>query len=171
MKRPRRAVIDAGLLIDATIGWFLLQRDWSWNSIRTRTHVRYLSSDEDTRAVVHYLQVAHIHASTYGLAELAAAVEKDLREGQRAEFYETMLRPLLSEPGAPGIREHHRSARALITQAAEGGVLSIGLPDIAAWELARRLRVPLVTEDGRLGQICARSGIDTWSAARLLARA
>ena len=158
MKRPRRAVIDAGLLIDATIGWFLLQRDWS--GTRSAPEPTFaISRPTRTREPLSIICVAHLHASTYGLAELAAAVEKDLREGQRAEFYETMLRPLLSEPGAPGIRDTI-GLQALITQAAEGGVLSIGLPDIAAWELARRLRVP--GDRGRTpGQICARSGIDT----------
>jgi len=171
LKRPRRAVIDAGLLIDATMGWFLLQRDWSWISIRTKTRVRYLSSADEIRVIVQYLQSARLHASTYGLAELGAAVEKHLPERERAEFYETMLSPLLDPPGTPGVREHHRPAKTLIAEGAAVKALPFGLPDIAAWELARRMCLPLMTEDRRLAELCSRSGIDTWNATRLLAPA
>ena len=70
------------------------------------------------RVIVQYLQVARIHASTYGLAELSAAAEKDLKDQRlRGEFYETVLLPLLALPSQPGIREGHTPARVLIEKA------------------------------------------------------
>jgi hypothetical protein len=69
------------------------------------------------RTVIHYFYVSHLQVSPHALAELSAAVERDLQGDQvRAQFYETMLLPILATSGAIGVRERWRPLRQLLTR-------------------------------------------------------